>query len=46
VALGDSPEDAVVEMREAIKGHLQMLRERGEPIPAPTAVRVDLAPAA
>jgi predicted RNase H-like HicB family nuclease len=23
VALGDSPEDAVVEMREAIKGHLQ-----------------------
>jgi predicted RNase H-like HicB family nuclease len=46
VALGDTPDEAVAEMRQAVKGHLAMLRERGEPIPAPTAVRVDLAPAA
>jgi predicted RNase H-like HicB family nuclease len=46
VAVADTPEDAAAEMREAIKGHLRMLRERGEPVPAPTAVRVDLAPAA
>jgi predicted RNase H-like HicB family nuclease len=42
VALGDTSEDAVAEMRQAIKLHLELLRERGEPIPAPTAVRVDL----
>jgi predicted RNase H-like HicB family nuclease len=46
VALGDTPDDAVAKMREAIKDHLQLLRDRGEPVPAPTAVRVDLAPAA
>lgn len=42
VALGDTPEEAVAEMREAVHDHLELLRERGEPIPAPTAVRVDL----
>lgn len=42
VALGDTSDEAVAEMRTAIKLHLELLRERGEPIPAPTAVRVDL----
>jgi predicted RNase H-like HicB family nuclease len=42
VALGDTSDEAVAEMREAIKLHLELLRERGEPIPVPTAVRVDL----
>jgi predicted RNase H-like HicB family nuclease len=42
VALGDTPERAVAEMREAVRDHLELLRERGEPIPEPTAVRVDL----
>jgi predicted RNase H-like HicB family nuclease len=46
VALGDTPDEAVAEMREAIKDHLELLRVRGEPIPAATAVRVDLASAA
>jgi len=41
VALGDTPEEAAVEMRQAIREHVELLRERGEPGPAPTAVRVD-----
>lgn len=46
VALGDTPEEAATEMREAIRDHVQLLQERGEPVPAPTAVRVDLMAAA
>jgi predicted RNase H-like HicB family nuclease len=46
VALGDTPEEAAAEMREAVKGHVELLRERGEPVPEPTAVRVDLTAAA
>jgi predicted RNA binding protein YcfA (HicA-like mRNA interferase family) len=42
VALGDTVDEAVAEMQEAIKLHLELLGERGEPLPAPTAVRVDL----
>lgn len=42
VAVGDSPEHAVSEMREAVRMHLELLRERGEPVPAPTTIRVDL----
>lgn len=42
IALGDTPEEAVEEMREAIRGHLELLQERGESLPAPTTVRVDL----
>jgi predicted RNase H-like HicB family nuclease len=42
VAMGDTSDEAVAEMREAIKLHLELLRERGEPVPAPTVVRVDL----
>lgn len=38
VALGDTPEEALSEMREAMRGHLEVMRERGEPIPDPTTV--------
>jgi predicted RNase H-like HicB family nuclease len=42
VALGDSHEEALTEMRAAIGFHLEGLREAGEPIPPPTAEGVDL----
>ncbi|GAA2843249.1 HicB family protein [Actinoplanes cyaneus] len=42
VALGDTPDECVTEMRSAITLHLGGLRQAGEPIPEPTAVRVDL----
>jgi predicted RNase H-like HicB family nuclease len=37
VALGDTSDEAATAMREAIKLHLELLRDRGEPIPATTA---------
>ncbi len=46
VALGDTPDEAAIEMRLAIREHVELLRERGEPVPEPTAVRVDLMAAA
>jgi predicted RNase H-like HicB family nuclease len=46
VALGDTPEEASSEMRIAIRDHVELLRERGEPVPEPTAVGVDLIAAA
>jgi predicted RNase H-like HicB family nuclease len=42
VALGDTAEEAIAEMRKAVRHHLDLLREHGEPVPAPTAVGVDL----
>jgi predicted RNase H-like HicB family nuclease len=42
VALGETREEALSEMREAIVFHLDGLRAAGEPVPAPTAVAVDL----
>jgi hypothetical protein len=33
-------------MQVAIREHVELLRERGEPVPEPTAVRVDLMAAA
>jgi predicted RNase H-like HicB family nuclease len=35
VALGDTSDEAATEMREAIKLHVDLLRERGEPVPVP-----------
>jgi predicted RNase H-like HicB family nuclease len=40
VALGDSPEETLQEMREAMQGHLAVMRERGEPLPHPSTVGV------
>ena len=42
VTLGDTREECLTEMREAIVFHLDGLREAGEPVPALTAVSVDL----
>lgn len=38
VALGDTPEQTLTEMREAIQGHLAVMRERGEAVPHPATV--------
>lgn len=46
IAVGETQEECLAEMREAVHGHLEVLRERGEPIPQPSAVGVDLISAA
>lgn len=33
VALGDTEEEALSEMKEAMRGHLEVMRERGETVP-------------
>lgn len=38
VALGDSPEETVAEMREAIRAHLDVMRELGQAVPHPSTV--------
>lgn len=37
VAAAATYDDCVVLMREAIAGHLEVMREHGDPVPAPTA---------
>jgi predicted RNase H-like HicB family nuclease len=37
VAAGDTLEETETLMREAITGHLELLRERGEPVPQPAS---------
>ena len=48
VATGDTREDAVREIRQAIQYHIESPREHGEPVPEPqcTAAVVDVAEAA
>ena len=48
VSTGKTLEETELNMREAISGHLQTLREFGEPIPEPTSVakEVEITPAA
>ena len=48
VATGATREEAVAEIRAAIRLHVESLREHGEPVPAPhcTADVVDVAAAA
>ena len=45
VATGATREEAVSEIREAIRFHIESLREHGEPVPEPqcTATVVDVA---
>ena len=47
VATGDTREDAVREIRQAIRYHIESLREHGEGVPEPlsTATVVDVAAA-
>jgi predicted RNase H-like HicB family nuclease len=42
VALGDTQEEALAEMREAIAFHLEGLRDAGEPVPVSATVAVNL----
>ena len=45
VATGDTREDAVREIRQAIRHHIESLRDHGEPVPEPqcTATVVNVA---
>ncbi len=47
VATGDTREDAIREIRQAIRHHIDSLREHGEPVPEPhcTSTVVDVAAA-
>jgi predicted RNase H-like HicB family nuclease len=38
VALGDTEAEALSEMKEAIRLHLDVMRERDEPLPEPSTV--------
>lgn len=38
VALGDTEAEALAEMRDAMQGHLELLRERGEDAPRSATV--------
>jgi predicted RNase H-like HicB family nuclease len=46
VAVGDTPEETLSLMREAIEFHLEGLREAGEPVPDPSTVSVAVIEAA
>lgn len=46
VALGDTYDECVAEMRDAVAFHLEGLRAEGQPIPMPTAVGADTVKAA
>jgi predicted RNase H-like HicB family nuclease len=46
VATGDTVEECERLMREAIVGHLEVMREYGDPIPEPTVAAAAFVPAA
>ena len=46
VALGDTVEACVAEMREAVALYIEVLRDRGEAVPEPRAVQAVTLPAA
>ncbi|WP_018684707.1 type II toxin-antitoxin system HicB family antitoxin [Actinokineospora enzanensis] len=46
VALADTYDETVAEMRTAIEFHLRGMRESGEPVPVPTAVGAAMVAAA
>lgn len=48
ITTGKSIEDTEQNIREAIQGHLETLREYGEPVPEPTSVakEIEVSPAA
>jgi predicted RNase H-like HicB family nuclease len=48
ITTGKTPQETEINIREAIKGHLQTLREFGDLIPQPTSVakEIEISPAA
>jgi predicted RNase H-like HicB family nuclease len=48
ITTGKSIEETEQNIREAIQGHLETLREYGEPVPEPTSLakEIDVSPAA
>jgi len=38
VSCGDTEEEALAMIREAIGGHIQLLKEKGNPIPPPRSI--------
>jgi predicted RNase H-like HicB family nuclease len=38
VSCGDTVEEAMTMIQEAIQGHLQLIKEKGEPIPPPRSI--------
>jgi predicted RNase H-like HicB family nuclease len=42
ITTGNTLEETEQNIREAIKGHLQTLREFGDPVPRPTSVAKDI----
>jgi predicted RNase H-like HicB family nuclease len=42
VALGDTEGEALSEMKDAIRYHLEAMHDHGEPIPAPSAVAAEV----
>jgi len=48
ITTGSTLEEAERNIREAIQGHLQTLREFGEPVPSPTSLakEIEIPPAA
>ena len=40
--VGDSLDETRANMREAIEGHIRVLREFGEPVPAPSTVAAEV----
>jgi predicted RNase H-like HicB family nuclease len=48
ITTGTTLEETEQNIREAIQGHIQTLREFGEPVPEPTSVakEIDVSPAA
>ncbi len=42
VALGDTADEAFAEMKDAMRYHLEAMRDHGEPIPVPSAVAAEV----
>jgi len=42
VTTGGTLAQAEINIREAIRGHLQTLREFGDPVPAPSSVAIEI----
>lgn len=43
VSSGDTREEAIANIAEAIRGHIELLRDSGEPVPPPRAIAATVA---